>query len=222
MEIERRRGLPGGRAVLGGVLMAIAAVGVFTAYSGAGEGPGERVVVARSALRVGQTIGADDLALAEVDLGRSEVPVFGDVEDVVGRVALGPVDEGGLVQPASVSADARLPRLHEVAITVPRSHVAVGRLKAGERVDVFVTHEDLTRTVARGAQVVELGSDDGSTLTSSRDVTVVVAVPGGREVAAIVHALRTGEVTLVRSAPGTEPSAPPVQHDGQAESASAG
>ena len=32
MEIQRHRGLPGGRAVIGGVLMAVAAIGVYLAY----------------------------------------------------------------------------------------------------------------------------------------------------------------------------------------------
>lgn len=215
MEIERRRGLPGGRAVLGGVLMAIAAVGVFTAYQGAGRASTEPVVVARVALRVGQTIRSEDVRVVQVDLRGTAFPSFHDVDDVVGRVALGPVGEGELVQAGSVTNDVRAPGLHEIAITLPRAHLAAGRLKAGERVDVFVTLDDQTQTVTRSAEVVELSADDSSSLTSGREVTVVVAVPGGDEVAAIVHALRTGEVTLVRSAVGTDAGSPPLRHDGR-------
>ncbi len=46
MEISRHRGLPGGRAVLGGVLMAVAVVGVFLAYEQAGQAPDDAIVVA--------------------------------------------------------------------------------------------------------------------------------------------------------------------------------
>ena len=75
----------------------------------------------------------------------------------------------------------------------------MGRLKQGERVDVFATYDDRTSSVVRGAEVVQIGADDGGSLTSGREVTLVVAVPSGDAVAAVVHALRTGDVTVVRS-----------------------
>ena len=46
---------------------------------------------------------------------------------------------------------------------------------------------------------MQIDADDGGSLTSSREVTLVVAVPSGDAVAALVHALRTGDVTVVRS-----------------------
>jgi hypothetical protein len=57
----------------------------------------------------------------------------------------------------------------------------------------------VTTSVVRGTAVVEIDAEDGETLTSDREVTLVVAVPMGDAVAALVHALRTGEVTVVRS-----------------------
>lgn len=219
MEIERRRGLPGGRAVLGGVLMAAAAVGVFAAYQGAGDEAGAPVVVATSAIRMGQTVGPDDVRLVEVDLGPSPPPAFHAIDDVVGRVALGPIGEGELLQSGSLTDDAGELGLHEVAITLPRANFAVNRLKPGERVDVYVTLDDQTRTVARSAAVIEITADDGGSLTSSRDVTVIVAVPDGSQVAAIVHALRTGDVTIVRSTFAAEDDASPLTFDGRPEGA---
>jgi hypothetical protein len=114
-------------------------------------------------------------------------------------VALGPIGEGELLQASSITDAPGEFGLHEVAITLPGSQIAVGRLKAGERVDVFATADDSTATVARGAQVVEISAEDDASLTSNRDITVVVAVADGDEVAALVHALRTGDVTVVRS-----------------------
>ena len=133
----------------------------------------------------------------------------------MGRVALGPIGEGELLQASSVTDDAGELGLHEVAITLPRANLAVGRLKPGERVDVYVTLDEQTRTVARAAEVSERVADGGGSLTSSRDVTVVVAVPDANQVAAIVHALRTGDVTIVRSTFAAD-EAGPLVYDGRA------
>ena len=64
---------------------------------------------------------------------------------------------------------------------------------------MFATYDDRTSSVVRGAEVVQIGVDDDGSLTSNREVTLVVAVPSGDAVAAVVHALRTGDVTVVRS-----------------------
>jgi hypothetical protein len=64
---------------------------------------------------------------------------------------------------------------------------------------VFATSDDRTTSVVRGAAVVQIEADPSGSLTSSREVTLVVAVPSGDAVAAVVHALRSADVTVVRS-----------------------
>jgi len=215
MEIERHRGLPGGRAVLGGVLMAVAAVGVFVAYDQAGQRPTAPVVVADHAIDVGAVIERDDLRVIEADLPAEAVGgVFADIDGLVGRVTLGPIGDGEIIQAGSVTDQATSGFHHEVAVTLPRSQIAVGRLKQGERVDVFVTYDERTTSVVRGAEVVQIGADDAESLTSDREVTLVVAVPTGDAVAAMVHALRTGEVTVVRSTFADATSANPLEFTG--------
>ena len=200
MEIERQRGLPGGRAVLGGVLMAVAAIGVFVAYDHASRRPTEPVVIAAHAIRVGQVLEAADLRVIDADLPAPAASrSFGSVAALSGRIALGVIAEGEIVQAGSVTDDASATGLHEVAMNLPRAQVAVGRLKQGERVDVFVTNDKRTTSVVRGAQVVEIDTGGSGALTSDREITLVVAVPSGDAVAALVHALRTGDVTVVRS-----------------------
>lgn len=200
MEIERHRGLPGGRAVLGGVLMAVAAVGVFVAYERASQWPTDPVAVAAHALRVGEVLEPDDLRMVEADLPAGAAGrAFASAESLAGRVTLGPIGDGEIVQAGSVTDQATSGEVHEVAVTLPRSQIAVGRLKQGERVDVFVTYDERTTSVVRGAEVVEIGADGEASLTSDREITLVVAVPSGDGVAAVVHALRTGDVTVVRS-----------------------
>jgi Flp pilus assembly protein CpaB len=197
--IRRRTGLPGSRAVVGGLLMAMAAIGVFLAYEDASRGPTDPVVITRHAIRVGEVLEAQDLRVVAAELPADADGVFREVATVVGRVALSPIGESEMVQAGSVTDDQAAPRAHEVALTLPREQVAVGRLKQGERVDVFVTRGDRTTSVARGVQVVQIGSDGDASLTSEREVTLVVAAPTGDAAAALVHALRTGDVTVVRS-----------------------
>jgi Flp pilus assembly protein CpaB len=212
MEISRHRGLPGGRAVLGGVLMAVAAVGVFVAYDQAGRRPSDPIVVATRAIRAGEVLEPSDLRAEEGELPDGALG-FASVDALVGHVALGPIGDGEVVQPASVTDDAG-EAAHEVAITLPRSQIAVGRLKQGERVDVFVTYDESTRSVVRGTPVVQIGDEDDGSLTSDRDITVVVAVPSGDAVAALVHALRTGDVTVVRSTFAEATASDPLEHQG--------
>lgn len=130
MEIVQHRGLPGGRAVLGGVLMAVAAVGVFVAYHRASQRPTDPVAVAAHALRVGEVLEPDDLRMAEVDLPDTAADgAFPSVESLTGRVTLGPIGGGEIVQAGSVTDQATSGAIHEITVTLPRSQVAVGRLK---------------------------------------------------------------------------------------------
>ena len=179
--------------------MAVAAVGVFVAYRGSEDGAGDTVVVAARDLRPGEQIEADDLRLVAVDLPADTLAAaFSELDTIIGRVVLGPVAEGELVQRGAITSD-DVSAANEIALTLPRPQIAVGRLKQGERVDVYVTYDDRTTSVVRGVEVVQIDADGEGSVTSDRDVEVVVAVDSSEAVAALVHALRTGAVTVVRS-----------------------
>ncbi len=212
--IVRRRSLPGGRAALGALLIALAAVGVFLAYTGASRGPTHHVVVATRDIRVGAVIEAGDLRVVAAELPSSARPAaFGSTASIIGHVALGPIGTGEIVQTGAVTAERARSNVNEVAITLPRAQIAVGRLKQGERVDVYVTYDERTASVVRGAEVVQIGADRDRSLTSDREVTIVVAVPSGDAVAALVHALRTGDVTVVRSTFGQPDDGSPLVYE---------
>lgn len=206
--IRRRAGLPGSRAVVGGLLMAVAALGVYAAYTGATEDATDAVVITRRAIRIGEVLETGDLRLADASLPTSASGHFDDIDALVGRVALGPIGPGELVQAGAVTADRAAAAAHEISLTLPREQVAVGRLKQGERVDVFVTVDDRTSSVVRGARVVQIDAGGDGSLTSEREVSIVVAAESGDAVAALVHALRTGDVTVVRSTFATEDTTP--------------
>lgn len=211
--IAPRPRVPGGRALLGGLLMALSAVGVFVAYQGSSDRPSHPVVVAAHDLRPGEQLGVDDLRVVAVELpSGTRAATFAAVDDVVGRIVLGPVSKGELLQEGALTAD-RAGAPNEIAISLPRAQVAVGRLKQGERVDVYVTYDDRTTSVVRGVEVVQIGAEADRSVTSDREVEIVVAVESTDAVAALVHALRTGEVTVVRSTFATERPDEPLVHE---------
>ena len=156
---------------------------------------------------------AEDLKLVEVDLNDELTETFSSIESVEGRVALGPIAEFELVQSGSLTDQQGGEGAHEVALELPRGQVAVGRLKEGERVDVYVSTDQATRSVVRGAQVVDIDVADGGTLTGDREIALVIAVPTEEAVAAAVHALQTGVVTVVRSTLAEASSSDPVTFD---------
>jgi Flp pilus assembly protein CpaB len=220
--IRRRTGLPGTRAAVGGLLITLAAIGVFVAYADAAGGPSDRVVIARHALRIGEIIEAGDLRVVTAELPADANGWFADVDALIGRVALGPIGEGEIVQAGSLTDDRATSPAHEVALLLPREQVAVGHLKQGERVDVFVTRDDRTTSVVRGAQVVQIGTEDDGSLAGAREVTIVVAAPSGEAAAALVHALRTGDVTVVRSTLASFEDDEPLEVESAGEAGSAG
>jgi hypothetical protein len=180
--------------------MALAAVGVFAATTGAGRVPGAAVVTAAADLPPGHRITAADLDLTVMELPETVAGhTFEQVGPVVDRVTLGPIGRGAIVQAAAVTDAALVEPGHEVALLLPRGHVAATRLQAGDRVDVFATTADRTRSVVRGALLVAAGGPTGAAIGQEREVEVVVTVPSPDDVAVVVHALRTAEVTVVRS-----------------------
>jgi hypothetical protein len=198
--IDRRPGLPGGRALVGALLMVVAAVGVFVAYTDATGNPSTSYVVAATDLRVGDAIASEDLELTSIDLPASvSARAFISPDELTGRVVVAPVAAGEVLQASAVTEQVPPEAGTEVAITVPRENVATGRLEVGDRVDVFQTTEEGTSTVVRGVQVIDLTVDDSDDLGDGGDVEVVVIVPDGGAVGELIHALRVADITIVRS-----------------------
>ena len=219
--IAGRPVLPSGRALVGALLLAVSGVVTFAAWQQASGVPDHAYVVAERSLAPGERLTADDLAVVRLDLPRRVAgDAFGDVDALVDRVTLGPVGAGELVQAAQVSEASSATPLVEVSFALPRDRALDGRLRSGDRVDVFVTYDDYTAAVVDGAEVVTVGDAGGSALGPAGDVTVTLALEAASRRAQLVHAVRVGEVTLVRSTQAVEraptsgvartPSSPPA------------
>lgn len=202
--VERRVGLPSGRAVVGGLLMALAAVGTFLAYADATADDTIEVLVAARDLAPGQTITATDVELVAVELPSHVRGLFGAVDAAAGRQVSSPVGAGEFLLASATVVPVEGAETLEVAISVPASR-AVGRLRPGERVDVFSTWSgDVTQLVAVDARVLEVSGSSREGLGGSDAVVVRLALADFAQVEALVHAQAAGDITLVRAAIGTE------------------
>lgn len=186
--------------MVGGFLVAVAAVGTFVLATGADDGRLVDYVVARHDLAVGEVVGADDVTVARLDIPPfvSE-RAFRRARDVVDTVVLAPVGRGELVQASAVARDGATGR--QVSFPVEVARAVDGTLQPGESVDVLVTYGSgeaaSTAVVARDARVARLHRPDG-TLSDGRTVVVTLQVHSDDQAAALAHASAAGTVTIVR------------------------
>jgi Flp pilus assembly protein CpaB len=197
---ERRKALPGARAIVGGLLVAVAGVSTFLAWQQASGAAETSYAVAAGPIRPGQSLTAADVRFEPLDLPAGlAAAAFSDASAIEGRVALGPIGDGELVQLGQVSDPGHASPAAELSFSIARDRAVDGRLRSGDLVDVFVTDDAGTTAVAEGVQVVDATAhDDGSFATTGElTITLTVADPALRE--PLIQAVREGEVTLVRS-----------------------
>jgi Flp pilus assembly protein CpaB len=197
--VARPPGLPGSRAIVGGLLIALAGVGTFVGWQQAAGSPDHAYAVADRALRPGDPITADAVRFVAIDLPDGvAASAFDDPAELEGRVVVGPVGEGELLQIGSLSDQGQGEPAAEVSVTLDRELAVDGRLRTGDLVDVYATHDDDTSVAAEGVRVVSI-TEAGGSFSDGDQLTVTLAVTDGPRRAPIIHAARAGEITLVRT-----------------------
>ena len=199
--IGRRPTLPNGRAVVGGLLVAAAAVGTFAAWSDADAPPSGRAVVAARDLPIGTVVRAADLDVVAVDV---PAPVaeraFARPDLVVGQRTVAPLATGELVQRSSVVVPESARAGRQLSFAIDTSSALAGTLEVGETVDLLATYgssaaESSTEVVAAGAVIAGIppaANPDGRTV-------LLVDLPPEADVLAVANATRHGALTVVRS-----------------------
>jgi Flp pilus assembly protein CpaB len=198
--------------VVGGLLVAASAVGLYASYARAAGGPRHAYVVLAHSVPVGTELRASDLRLAPMDLPPAvQRRVFDSRAELVGATVIGPLDAGELVQQASVVRTHGVPGGQELTIPIERSRMLPG-LKPGERVDVLVTYgsgtDAFTFAAARQALVVSVERSRSSFGDSTSSALLTVALDRPADSVAVAHASRAGQLTLVRSTAARGPAEP--------------
>ena len=216
--VRRRRGLPGSRAVIGGLLVAASAVGLYAAASTSGDGPRRSYVVARHELAAGARLQPSDLELAPMDLApAARSRAFESAQPLVGATLIAPLGPGELVQASAVVARKGDTASRELSFVLERGRVSAG-IKQGERADLLATYgtgtDAYTIVVVRQALLVAIERPRTSSGESGPS-TVTVAVDDPADALALAHAVQLGKLTLVR-ATGAPPLAgvPPTYRVG--------
>lgn len=202
--VERRVGLPNRRALLGGLLMAVAALGAYWLATSGTADRGADVIVADRNLRAGDIVTAEDVRLVSVDIDGEVGGLFGSVAAVEGRIVTSPVDAGEflLASATSENVDDRADTF-ELSVGLAPEHVP-GNLAPGEAVDVFSTwNSGVTEMVAVDVVVVDVSRSD-SGLIDAGNLRLRLQVADVAQTEAIVHAHNAGELTLVRSPAGSQ------------------
>lgn len=200
----RRTTVPGPRALTGALLVTASVLGLYGAAATAAAPPTHAVVVAVRPLRVGHTVSRGDVAVRRLAVPADVAAAgFSSTDDVVGAVALGPVEPGELVQAGAVrppdTADDE--GSHELSFPIDAAFAAGGTLRPGEQVAVVATYgtglDAFTETVVARTVVVDVAAATGP-LGDQAAVTVRLAVASREEALGVAHAVRVGQVVLVR------------------------
>jgi Flp pilus assembly protein CpaB len=188
------------RMIIGGILAAIAAVGVLQLTK-----PPERIpiLVAGADLAAGQPLSELDISVRYV--ASSTGLVEGDSVGDLGEWALSsPLESGepliaSLLQPPELISTPNV-----IALSLASENAVLGRLTAGDKVDVYVTSasafdaDAITVLLASDVYVVEAMTSE-ATVDRGR-VNILLAV-GDDLAAQLASASHTGDIDLVRVAP---------------------
>ena len=189
--------------MLGGLLVALAALITFLAVRGAGDDDAVAVVVADRAMERGHVIAVADVRLVDIEIDGGVTGLFGDIDAVVGRQITGTVSAGEFVV-ASDTTPATTDEVIEVTVAVRGDRAASG-LTGGDRVDVFATWgSSTTELVAVDAVILSAGAGGDDLLGDSDTLRLRLAVTDIDQVEALVHANVAGDLSVVRAAIGTE------------------
>jgi Flp pilus assembly protein CpaB len=196
--------------VVGGLLVAVAAVGIFAAVSGAGRGPSTRYYVAARDLSPGSTLTSADIEAVAIEVpSRMKGRVFTDPGDLIGAIVVGPMSEGELIQAGGLATgeDAEIPTF---SVAVATADANAGELTRGDYVQVLATYGTdttaTTVTLSTEAQIVSISEDDDS-LAAAGQVVVRLQVPSAEERIAIINATTSGKLSLIRVSGADDPSA---------------
>ena len=228
--LARRPALPGGRAVVGALLIVSAGIGTFAVATRGNDGPTTAYPVLVRAVDPGQAITDGDVEWRAMELDPLVAArTFGDPTELAEAVALAPLAEGELVQRGQVSVDPDSAKGAggQISIPVPVDRTPPG-LRRGERVAVLATYgsgSDATTIITVESATVLSHDTRSEAIGSSASSRLTLAVDDPAAVIATAHAAQVAELTIVRTSgtssplPGTyrrdaiERSAPSMSDD---------
>ncbi|HEX2058553.1 MAG TPA: Flp pilus assembly protein CpaB [Actinomycetota bacterium] len=153
-------------------------------------------------LRGDETLDPGDVVRAQVKLPADVAAAYAPAtEDVTGAVLLRPLVAGELLPNAWLSSGAPAEAGRAMTIPVTPEHAVGGRLRPGDRVDVYATFDSggagaRTSLLVRGVEVLDVVETGGLVVGEASVAGLTVAVTPS-EAARLAFAVRTAEVDVV-------------------------
>jgi Flp pilus assembly protein CpaB len=201
--VKPRRGLPGSRAVVGGLLVAVSAVGIFAAWSGSNARPTTRYVVATRTIAAGSVLRRDDMKTVAMDLPDAVARrSFSSLDALRYAVTLGPLEPGELVQSGNVLPGRQAKPQSEFSFGIDAERAVDGTLHPGDRINILVTYgtgaSSITQLVS-SARVLGVDAGARNGLSDARRQVLTVAPASSDDILEVTNAARAGELTVTRA-----------------------
>ena len=192
--IVPRRGLPTGRALVGALLVTVAAVGAFSVAAAGDNGPDTAYLILVNDVEAGDSIELSDVELAPMTLpAAASGSALRSTVGLEGATALNPLHAGEVLDVRDLNGAAFIDGgpvtdVHELTFPVRRDR-APAVLRPGDRVTVLALDEPQgsLHTALEDALVLSYVTDAGG-LTSSEEGVLTLALPDADLVAAGVRA----------------------------------
>ncbi len=205
--IRPRRPWPGTRAAAGGLLVALAGLGLFIAFNQANTPPTTLYLVAREPIAPGTVLTTDLVGGQRMELPDSLASgAFTMTDDalVLGSVALESVAPGELIQRSDVRATDSTAAVapYEMSFRIEADRAVNGTLRPGEHIDILATVGSgataPTDLIDTDVLVIGVSNSGDSSLAGNRQV-ITIALDTTQQVVALTSATDKGTLTLVRS-----------------------
>lgn len=206
-KILPRRGLPTGRAVVGALLVAGAAVAAFVLATSGATVPDTNYLVVARPVAAGTTLRLDDVTAEALEL----TPVVSGAAltgtaGIEGATALRDLNVGELLAADDLVAAAvidgePLGAIHELSFPVDRERAATNLVR-GDRVTILTTQlrtDSPTTLVAIEDAVVLAWDSHDEGLGTSGTAVLTLALDDAASVVELTHLSQQGPITVVRS-----------------------
>lgn len=199
----RHVSLPGGRALLGGLLVAVSAVGLVAAQRGGDEPAGAKVLIARRPIAAGATIVSGDLGWVSMSLYDGTARhAFRAPEQLLGRAVSVPIAADELISSAMLAPkDPATGR--RVSIELTSAGALGGSLHAGDRVDVVASGDSAATTAVIARDALVAAAPDGESeggIGGNDHVGVTLVVADEATAVAVLDAAASSKVALIGAA----------------------
>ncbi len=219
-KVVRHRPPMNRRAIVGALLITVAAGGVLHITTANDAEPHTRFLVSTQEISAGTVLATSAHVAAAFEAVPLALPaaVAGHainaerVDDLIGYVVTTAVPSGQLVRAADVARPDAFEGAHIVDLPLAPRDALGGNIRQDTRIDVLATYRDsgssFTDYLARDVHVVAVEQTTDGGLGAS-ELLVRLALDSAEDVQAVGHAVRTAEVFVARTIGDGERDLPP-------------